>query len=85
MSIARPYDVEKVATTSVPAEKINDTLKSGNIGLLDCGGRGATLGYVLWLWPLMTLNLTSSYENSTAEMRILNYENSRPLALISGL
>jgi hypothetical protein len=33
MSIARPYDVEKVAATSVPAEKINDTLKSGNIGM----------------------------------------------------
>ena len=27
------YKVEKVAATSVPAEKINETLKAGNIGM----------------------------------------------------
>jgi hypothetical protein len=31
---SRPYEVEKVAATSVPAtEKINKTLKAGNIGM----------------------------------------------------
>ncbi|OBT98103.1 allantoicase [Pseudogymnoascus verrucosus] len=34
MSGPRPYEVERVAATSVPAEKINETLKAGNIDLI---------------------------------------------------
>ncbi|KFY84100.1 hypothetical protein V500_09597 [Pseudogymnoascus sp. VKM F-4518 (FW-2643)] len=43
MSAPRQYEVEKVAATSVPAEKINETLKAGNIDLISASLGGKIL------------------------------------------